>query len=93
MLTPVTANLSREMDTELQTWLNELDDSVDPSPWKVDVSYDRFKSLIYVTVTAPDDVSKKEVFEHRIETLREVRDLVEREQESWQHRAAFKHQS
>src|SRR5258708_6101456 len=84
----VTSHLSKETDAEVYALLSALDKSVDLTPWKVDIAYDPFKSRFFVTVTAPDAISKKETFVHRDNAPVLIHNFVVLEYEHWQHHRA-----
>jgi hypothetical protein len=85
-----TANLSKEMDSEVEDWLIALDKEVDLTGWQIFVYSHPLEPRIDATVTAPDGTKHRGTVGPRIETPLEVRDFVAVEYERWQDRNAPK---
>ena len=85
-----TANLSKEMDSEVEEWLIALDKEVDLTGWQIYVYSHPLGARIDAEVTAPDGARKKETVGPRIETPLEIRDFVALQYERWQDRNAPK---
>src|ERR1700682_2726389 len=85
-----TANLSKEMDSEVEEWLSALDKEVDLTGWHVYVFSHPLGARIDATVTAPDGTKRREMVGPRIETALEIRDFVAVQYERWQDRNAPK---
>ena len=85
-----TANLSKEMDSEVEEWLSALDKEVDLTGWQILVFSYPLQPRIDATVTAPDGAQRRETVGPRVETPLEIRDFVAVEYERWQDRNAPK---
>ena len=85
-----TANLSKEMDYEVEDWLSALDKEVDLTGWQIFVFRHPLEPRIDATVTAPDGTKRRKTVGPRTETPLEIRDFVAVEYERWQDRNAIK---